>query len=136
MIPINRNPSSRTLRQFSAAWIVFIGLAGWMVLHQTGTMWVAVVLWSASVLIGTMGLARPQWIRPVYLGLSYAAWPIGIVVSTTVLAVIYYFILTPTGVIMRLLGRDPLQRRADPTVKTYWAPHRGPDDAERYFRQF
>jgi len=44
-------------------------------------------------------------------------------------------VLTPIGLIMRALGRDPLQRRFAPDRTTYWAHRTTERDAESYFRQ-
>ena len=49
-----------------------------------------------------------------------AAFPIGWVVSHALMAAIYYLVITPMAVAMRLLGRDPLDRRFDRDATTYW----------------
>ena len=36
-----------------------------------------------------------------------------------ILTVIFFVVITPIGVIMRLTGSDPLQRRA-PSARSYW----------------
>jgi hypothetical protein len=45
-------------------------------------------------------------------------------------------VITPVGLIFRLLGKDPLTRRFDPRASTYWVKHEEPGNVERYFRQF
>jgi hypothetical protein len=64
------------------------------------------------------------------------AFPIGFVVSHVVLAVLFFGVLTPVGLILRLLGRDPLQRHFESDKKSYWADL--PDSIPQgdYFRQF
>ena len=74
--------------------------------------------------------------RPIYLGWMYAVFPIGWVISHTVLALTYYLVLTPIGLLMRGLGRDPMERRFDRDGETYWTPHEPSEDPARYFRQF
>jgi hypothetical protein len=58
------------------------------------------------------------------------------VVSHILLAVVYFGIVTPIGLIMRLAGRDALGLKRDPNATTYWVPHAMPKDSRRYFRQF
>ena len=65
-----------------------------------------------------------------------AVYPIGWIISHALLAMIYYLAITPIGVVMRLCGRDPLQRALDRSAKTYWTPHNVSEDTERYFQQF
>ena len=42
--------------------------------------------------------------RWIYLGMAYAALPIGFVVSYLMMVVVYYLVLTPIGVAMRMLA--------------------------------
>jgi hypothetical protein len=52
------------------------------------------------------------------------------------MAIIFYLVVTPVGIIMRLTGRDPMERAFDRTAKTYWKPRRTDPDSARYFRQY
>ena len=61
---------------------------------------------------------------------------IGWILSSVVLAVLYYLVLTPIGVLLRLTGYDPMKRRFDRTAKTYWLPRNSDTETERYFKQF
>jgi hypothetical protein len=72
----------------------------------------------------------------MYIGWMYLAFPIGWTVSHVLLAVTYYLVLTPIGLIMRAVGRDPMRRRLDPEAKSYWIEHRPDRDPSRYFRQY
>jgi hypothetical protein len=70
----------------------------------------------------------------------FRAWmaltaPLGRLVSTVLLAVIYYLMLTPVALAMRALGRDKLGRRFDRAARSYWNEPDAGDDAGRYLRQ-
>ena len=45
---------------------------------------------------------------------------LGVISSHIVLAVMYYFVFTPLGFVMRSLGKDPLQKNIDKNEKSYW----------------
>ena len=47
------------------------------------------------------------------------------VVNPVIMAVIYFAVVTPTGLIMRAVGKDPLRLRRDPNAESYWI-HRKP----------
>ena len=136
IIEINRNPSPRELRVFGLALVLFAGLVGagfqWRA-HAPG---IARVVWLAGALVATGFFVLPRIRRPIYLAWMYATFPIGFVVSHLVLALVYYAVLTPTGLMKRLLGRDSMTRRFDPAAKSYWAEHDPHQDPGRYFRQF
>jgi hypothetical protein len=68
--------------------------------------------------------------------LTALALPIGFAVGHVLLAAVWYGLFTPVGLIMRLLGRDPLCRRPDREAESYWRPRSPQRDVRRYFRQF
>jgi len=136
MIEIDRHPSSRTLRQFAGLFVAAFGFVGLVVLRKTGLWEAALAIWAVALIVGATGLIRPRAIRLVWIFLIYLAFPIGWVVSHLLLAVVLYLVFTPIGLLLRLLRRDPLERRFDPAAESYWTPHRSADRIDRYFRQF
>jgi hypothetical protein len=136
MIVIDRDPSARALRQFAGLFLVASGVVGFLVLRRAGSLEGAVAVWTLGAVVCVAGLFRPRAIRLVYLGLAYLAFPIGWVVSHILLALVLYLVLTPIGLMLRLFGKDPLERRFDAEAASYWTPHQRADSMERYFRQF
>jgi hypothetical protein len=51
---------------------------------------------------------------------------LGALVSPLALGVLYYGVLTPLGVLMRLAGKDPLRLRREPGAASYWLPRQPP----------
>ncbi len=136
LIRINRNPSRRQLNLFGVLWLGFFAIAGGIVLGKTGSRYAALLVWCMAVSVPAAGWIVPELMRRVYLGMAFAAWPIGFVVSHVVLFMVYFLVLTPIGLAMRCFGYDPMQRRLDPKAKTYWVPKEEEASVERYFRQF
>src|SRR3989304_6914976 len=111
LIRIDHNPSRRQLAIFGAVLLVFFTVVG-IVMHARGVSAMATVsVWIAAAGVPVMGWTAPSFLRIVYLGMAYLALPIGFVVSYLLLAAIYYLVLTPTGLLMRMLGHDPINRR-------------------------
>ena len=137
VIEINRNPTRRELNQFGFIWLGFLVLFGAIARFKLGAPNLALGLWVAAVVVPVVGWVIPSVMRAVFLGMSYAAWPIGFVVSHVILALVYYLVFTPIGLAMRLFGYDPMKRRFDDGVSSYWV-ERDPaaSEAKRYFRQF
>jgi Saxitoxin biosynthesis operon protein SxtJ len=93
--------------------------------------------------LGTIGCAVglilwlvPQIAQPFYLVWYFASCCIGIVMSNVLVAAFFALLITPTALIMRALGRDPMARRFDPAAKSYWRGVEKVVDPGRYFRQF
>ncbi len=136
MIDINWKPTDRELKQFALIFLGFSALLGAFLWWRWGPGPVSWALWAAGPLVALLGLALPRAVKPLYLGLTLVAYPIGIVVSNVLLGLTYYVVVTATGLAFRLLRHDPLHRRFDPEAKSYWIRRRPTTSAARYFRQF
>jgi len=134
LIRIDRHPPRRQLCLFGALWLVFFGVLGGMVLHGGSTA-LAGVLWALAAAVPAIGWMVPSFMRIVYLGMAYASFPIGLVISHLILAIVYYLVFTPVGLAMRWFGYDPMNRRFDRSAETYWCRREQDDSLERYFRQ-
>jgi len=56
-------------------------------------------------------LVWPPALRPLHAVWMLVARALGFVNSHLLLALVFYLLFTPMGLVMRLLGRDPLERR-------------------------
>jgi len=129
-------PPPRTLRQFAGLCLAFFGtLAAWHGLMRDQTS-LALALALLAVGLGTVGLVKPQAMRPVYVAWMLAVFPIGWLVSRLILVLLYYGLITPVGLLFRLAGRDLLRLQPRPDTPTYWVPKPEPAGAHSYFRQF
>ena len=45
---------------------------------------------------------------------------LGAIVSPIIMGIIFFLAVTPTGMIMRLLGKDILKQKINKTIKSYW----------------
>ena len=137
IVQINTDPSRRQLNQFGFIWMGFVAFFGGVAYLKFHNPPLAYGLWIAAVVVPVIGWLAPPFMRAVFVGMSYVAWPIGFVVSHVVLAVVYYAVLTPIGLVMRLVGYDPMQRRFEADADSYWNERAtAADDPKRYFRQF
>ncbi len=126
--------SRRTLRQFAGlCLVVFGGFAG--LASVRGRMVTAIILAGLALALASLGLARPEAIRPVFVAWMNVARPIGSLVSRGLLACLFYGLFTPMGLLLRLVGHDPLRLRRGAAQETYWQPRPSATDVGSYFRQ-
>jgi hypothetical protein len=143
MITINRNPSRKQLWWFAGLWLPLFGAAmGSSLYWRMHAPRVAIAVWAVTAVAAVASLLSEAAATAVFLTLSYATFPIGFVVSWVALAALYFLVLTPLGLVMRLAGRDSLRLKVDErdaraSTGSYWTerPGRGTDSA-RAFRQF
>jgi hypothetical protein len=135
LLDVNWNPSRRELRQFAMLWVGFFGLIGLYVWWGGDAPRATTVLWALAA-AGLLGLFMPSAVRPVYVLWMALAFPIGWTISHLLLISVYYLVVVPIGLLMRLVGYDPMNRQFDRAAKSYWAAHDPSADAARYFKQF
>ncbi len=72
-----------------------------------------------------IALVKPELLTPCNKGWFRFGLLLHRIVSPVVMALLFYAVMTPTGLIMRALGKDPLRLRFDPNAESYWI-HREP----------
>lgn len=103
--------------------IVFLLIGAWPLLHGGPPRW-----WAGGIaaVFAMVAVARPAllanlnrlWIK---LGIL-----LGKVVSPIALGIVFYGVLVPIGVAMRLAGKDPLRLKHDVNAPSYWIPREPP----------
>lgn len=93
-------------------------------------------LWPGVVLI-VSGLVLPRALKWVYVAWMSVAFVLGFVMAHVILAVLFYLVLTPMGLVARVFGKDFLRLNLDRGAATYWIPRerkaRSPAEYERQF---
>jgi hypothetical protein len=135
LLEINWNPNRRQLRQFAVIWVIFFALIGAYCLWAKDSAVAATIIWSVAA-VGLAGVVWPGILRPVYVVWMALATPIGWTISHLLILFVYYLVITPIGLGMRLFGYDPMERRLDRSAGSYWTPHDPGAEPSRYFRQY
>lgn len=136
LLEINRNPSRRDLAWFGAVLLLLFAVIGGVVGRTLTSDVARNALWGTGLVLALVYYAVPALRRPMFVGWMYAAYPIGFVVSHLLLALVYFGVVTPIGLLMRAVGHDPMTRRFDRSAPTYWIAREQVADVRRYFRQF
>lgn len=113
--------SDRTFGLVFAAF--FIIIAGWPLLHGGLIRW-----WSVAV---AAIFAVTALVKPVLLAKLNRLWIkfgvlLGKVVSPIALSILFYGVVTPIGLLVRLTGKDPLRLKFDPAASSYWLSRNPP----------
>ena len=110
------------------AFLVLTALVWWR-----GRMGAVYVLGSLGTLLVFAGLVIPARLGPVnraWMGLAHL---LSKITTPIFMGVVYFVVLTPIGMLMRLFGRDPMKhKQAD---EGFWQP-RNPETRGSFQRQF
>ena len=88
---------------------VLLALSAWN--YHRGRMTVVMVIGGIGALLVLAGLAIPPAARAFHKGWMKLAEILGWVNSRVLLSLLFYGVLTPVKLIMRVVGRDPLRMR-------------------------
>ena len=145
VIELDWNPSDRILRQFGFIALFGFGALAAMAYYDAllfsfglgaAKVPVAVGLLSLGLLSALLSLVTPRGNRPLYVGLSLLAYPIGFVMSYALMGALFFGLFAPIGLLFRALGRDSMHRSLERDTTSYWQKARPPRTREHYFRQF
>jgi hypothetical protein len=131
-----KEPTSRDLTILALLMLIIPGLIGLYTLlwkgSDSGYYWIA-----AGVIICISRVIPPLFRRFYRLWLSFAV-VLGYFVSKILLTLVFCLAVLPTGLIMRLIGKDPMERKLDPNASSYWIKRENQEDQtiERYEKQF
>jgi hypothetical protein len=144
-LALDLRPDARKLRAFGWIALCVLGGLGLALLCSLGPLAralgalrepVAHALLALALLSGALSLVYPRGNLVLYASLSVLAYPFGLVLSYALLAAIFFGVFLPLGVLLRLAGKDPLERRFEPARPSYWTTPRKPRDKASYFRSF
>lgn len=111
-------------RSFGLVFITFFSiLSSWQFWRGTPWGWVWLI---AALLVLAVTLFAPDGLTQFNRAWMRFGLLLHKLVSPIVLGVLYFGVVTPTGLIMRLLGHDPLRRRYDPDARSYWLDRQPP----------
>ena len=137
MIHINWTPGKKVLRTFGIsiiATIVVIGMIGFA--YEWFSLKIALAIGTPTVLSGAIVIAFPVSTisKSMYHVWTLPALLIGSVMSVVIVSVVYYLVLTPTGIILRIVGHDSLMIKEK--RKSYWVDSKDIEEVGDFERQF
>ena len=98
--------------------IVFFVIAFWSFRGDVSQ----IKVWSIGLSIAflVLGLINSKLLTPLNKFWHYLGIVLGMVISPVVMAIIYFLVVSPIGLVMRVLGKDLLKLKTDKNIKSYW----------------
>lgn len=101
---------------FAAFFTVVGGLKAWA---GHDLIWIGAWLAGAAAVLG-LALAVPGVLHPFNILWFRLGLLLHRVVSPIIMGLMFFVAITPTGLLMRLLGKRPLNLEFDPQAQSYW----------------
>lgn len=119
-----------------AAWMSALGLAIFTSLLRWRRVLPATAWGLALCFLAALAVAagvRPKWFRRYYRFSARMGFFVSRMAGYAVLALLFFVVVTPLGLILRLLGKDPLRLRRPTGAESYWTKVRQESSLERLF---
>ena len=101
---------------FAAFFSIVAGFKAWF---GHDLIWIAVWIGAAAFIL-LLALAVPRLLRPFNLLWFRFGLVLHAIVSPLIMGLVFFLAVTPTGLIMRTIGKRPLNLRFEPEAETYW----------------
>ena len=111
-------PTPKDLRQFGfivGGVLSVIGLWPVVFRSESPRLWALIL---GGLLIG-LGAIIPQSLKQVHHGWMKIGHVLGAINTRIILGIIYYLLITPMGLVMRLMGKDSMHRAFSQDADTY-----------------
>jgi hypothetical protein len=75
--------------------------------------------WAIAVAFWALALIQALWLRWIYRAWMRFGLLASRVMTPLVLGIVFFVMISPMALVMRLMGKDPMQRVFDPKQKSY-----------------
>lgn len=114
----NIKSGKKELREFGITLGVFFGLLGVLFWWRNKPSFL--YLFIASGFFAFFGLLIPIVLKPIQKIWMAIALVMGSIMTRVILSVLFYLVITPIGIICRVLGKDILDLTIDKSRESYW----------------
>ena len=135
LVAINWKPNARELRLFGVTMLIGCGLIGVVFQFVFKVQNVALFWYIFGGVVGLLGLTGTKVAMPGYWAWMGVAFVMGNIMSRVIIALVFYLVVTPMGLVRRLFGHDDLHLRKTKS-DSYWSDVQHVADRSRYERQF
>ena len=125
-------PSERTFGLVFVGIFLIAAAYGWH--KQLSNTWVHVFLVLASIFL-LFALIAPKLLGPLNKAWYQLGLFLGRFISPIVLGILFFIVITPVAIVMRLAGRDALKLRKQDVVESHWIDRKPPGPEPESFKE-
>ena len=125
----------KQLRRFGIQLGIALGLLGGLFWWKENNIYVYLSIFSLIFLL--IGLLWPSLLAPIYKVWLAVAKFMGTLITKIILIILFYLVITPIGLLLRLFGKDFLKLRFDKNGNSYWIKQQSSShNKSQYDRQY
>ncbi len=125
----------KSIRDFGITFLAVLGIIGGILIYKGKPLGYAGL--GLGGLFFVLGLWAPGLLRGPYKAWMGLAVVLGFFMSRIILSLLFYLVVTPIGLTMRLFGKDILKERWEKKAVSYWIKRdKKPFDRKQYEKLF
>lgn len=118
-------------RKFAFGLAMIAGTVGAVMALKGNPHYITALAVAGAVML--IGLLLPVLIKPLYIVFSYLGFGMGWVMTRVILVILFYLVITPMGLLARLVGKRFLDLKFDRGQDSYWLDKEAPAEAKKSF---
>lgn len=83
--------------------------------------------WGITIVLWCCAMFYPRSLSPMYKGWMATGNVLGWINTRIILGLVFYIVIMPIGLVMRLLGKDPMNRKLSYKETSYRVQSKKPD---------
>lgn len=124
----------REWQKFTVVMAVLVAALSFVACHRA---WITRNAWFALLgvvlLAVILSLIFPRLFRSFYRAGMTASFHVGQVMGKVLLTLLFLLVVTPLGLLLRLMGKDLLRLKRDPAAGTFWQSAKCSNNFDRMF---
>ena len=131
----NIKTGKKDLRSFGVTFgIIFLIIAGFLYYKEKDSFQLFIYLAGS---FSCLGIILPIMLKPFYMVWMIFAVILGWFMTRVIISLLYYIIITPIGLLLRIIGKDLLDLKEKKNKKSYWNIRNSEDEQnQNYEKQF
>ena len=131
----NIKTGKKDIRSFSVTFaIIFLIIAGFLYYQEKDSFQLFIYLAGS---FSFSGIILPIVLKPAYMIWMIFAVILGWFMTRVILSLLFYLIITPIGLFLRILGKDLLGLKEEKNQKSYWNMRNSEkEQKQNYEKQF
>lgn len=126
---------NREIRKFGGIAFVFFGCLSALGLFTNKLL--PTYIFGSLTILGLGFIIVPSTLRPIYTTWLKIAHFFGRIVTTLILTLAYYMVITPVALIKRIIGGSPIPNRPNKQKTSYWVDRIEPTQPkERFLKRY
>ena len=130
----NIKSDKRDLRNFGIIiGIILMIIAGYLFWKEKESFQIILTI---GIVLCLLGLAIPVMLKPIYWIWMVFATILGWIMTRVILSLLFFLIITPTGLVFRIMGKQFIELKWNKSKETYWNYRLGNTERSNYEKQF